>query len=82
MRAENTPSSYTTRLYAFNLLNADYKMLNRVIAYRLHPRLAKILNPSQHCGMRGHIVYDAIATVRDRIAHAEYSKSPLCIVFT
>ena len=62
------------------LLNADYKLLTRTITYGLNPSLATILNPSQHCGIRGHTVLDAIATVRDAIAHAEYSKAPLCIV--
>jgi len=56
------------------------KLLTRIIAYRLNPWLAAILNPSQHYGMRGHTVFDAIATVRDANAHSEYSKAPLCIV--
>ena len=62
------------------LLNADYKLRTRIIANRLHPWLAAILNPSQHCGMQGHTVFEALATLRDAIAHAEYSKTPLSVV--
>jgi hypothetical protein len=36
------------------LLNADYKLLTRVIANRLNSWLDTFLNPSQHCALRGH----------------------------
>ena len=39
-----------------------------------------ILNPSQHCGIRGHTIFKAIANIRDTAAYAEYSGSKLCIV--
>jgi len=61
------------------LLNADYKMMSRILAYRLSPWLTT-LHPSQHCGIRGHTVFEALATVRDAIANAEYSRSKLCLL--
>jgi hypothetical protein len=62
------------------LLNADYKLLTRMLALRLYPRLANFLHPSQHFGVPVHTIFDATAAIRDVIFHAEYTKFPLCIV--
>jgi hypothetical protein len=62
------------------LLNADYKLLTRIIANRMQPWLGTTLRPSQYCGMRGRTMLEALATVRDAIANAQYSKAPLCVV--
>jgi len=53
------------------LLNADYKLLTRIIAHRLQQWLTKALHPSQYCGMRGRTMLDALTTVRDAIANAQ-----------
>ena len=62
------------------LLNADYKLLTRIIANRIQTWLATTLHKSQHCGMTGRTMIDTLATVRDVIANAQYTKTPLCIV--
>jgi hypothetical protein len=62
------------------LLYADYKLLTRVNANRLNPWLDTFLKPSQHCGLRGHTIFEATANIRDAIAYAEYSGSKLYIV--
>jgi hypothetical protein len=62
------------------LLNADYKLLTRILATRLRPWLASILHPGQHCGISGPTVYEELATVRDAIAYAAHSRKPLCIL--
>jgi hypothetical protein len=49
------------------LLNADYKLLARVIANRMNPWLDPFLHPSQHCGISGHTIFEAIANIRDAI---------------
>jgi len=53
------------------LINADYKLLTRIIAHRLQQWLTKTLHPSQYCGMRGRAMLDALTTVRDAIANAQ-----------
>ena len=62
------------------LLNTDYKILARVIARRLRPLLALHLNATQYCGVPGNTIFDAVATVRDVIAHAEHEKLPVCVL--
>jgi len=62
------------------LLNADYKLLTRLIANRMQPWLTTALYQNQYCGTRGRTMLDAVATVRDAIANAQYTKSPLCVV--
>jgi len=62
------------------LLNADYKILARIIANRQKPLLQEISNPHQHCGIPGTTVFDAVATMRDVVAYAETKKVPLCAV--
>ena len=62
------------------VLNTDYKMLARIIANRLRPCLAAILLPKQHCGIQGNSAFEAVATVREAVAHDEVATTPLRIV--
>jgi hypothetical protein len=67
--------------YSFlTMLNADMKLLTRIVANRMNMWLPDILHPSQHCGIRGKTIFDAVATIRDVIAHAEYYRRAICIV--
>ena len=50
------------------LLNTDYKILARIIANRLHPMMAELLQQSQYCGVPGNTIFEAVATVREAIA--------------
>ena len=47
---------------------------------RLRPILDKLLHRSQHCGVAGRGIFDAVAMIRDSIAYAEMSHVPLCIL--
>jgi hypothetical protein len=65
---------------ALTLLNADLKLMARIIANRLRPWLTDLLHPSQHCGVQGNTILDAIATVREAVAYAETTNKALCIL--
>jgi len=62
--APKTPADYRP----ITLLNTDYKILGRIVASRLRPILTELLHPSQHGGVQGGGIFDAVATVRDAIA--------------
>jgi hypothetical protein len=62
------------------LMNADYKLLARVLANRICPWMADLLQPSQYCGIPGNTVFDAVAAVREVAAQAEVTNRPLCII--
>ena len=63
------------------LINTDYyKLFTRIIANRLRPSLADILQPIQLCGLPGNMVFDAVATVRYAVAYAEANGIPMCIL--
>ena len=62
------------------LMNTDYKPFARIIANRLRPWLAGILQPSQHCGLPGNTVFGAVATVRDAVVYVEATGIPLCVL--
>ena len=62
------------------LMNADYKLLTRIIANRLRPLMTDLLQPSQHCGVPGNTILGAVAAVREAIAQATVTKTPLCIL--
>ena len=62
--ALKTPADYRP----ITLLNTDCEILARIVASRLRPILAELLHPSQHSGMQGSGIFDAVATVRDAIA--------------
>jgi len=62
------------------MLNSDYKLLTRILAYRLHPWMEDILHQNQSWGRNGKSIYDAVATVRDIIAYAEITNTSLCLL--
>jgi hypothetical protein len=61
-------------------MNADYKFLTQTIDKRLRPLLADKLQPGSHCGIPGTTVFEAVATVREAIAHAEVTRPLMCIL--
>jgi hypothetical protein len=64
----------------FTLLNADFKLMARIIANRLRPWLLDLLQPIQHCGLQRNAVLEAIAAVRAAVAYAETTNNALCIL--
>jgi len=62
------------------LLNSDYKLLTKIMANRMRPWMTDIIQKSQHCGPHGNTIFDAAAAVRDVVAYAEISGTPLCIL--
>jgi hypothetical protein len=65
---------------SITLLNADYKILARILAHRLRPLLAEHMKTHQFYGVPGNNIMDAVATVRDVIAKAEVTRTPLCVL--
>jgi hypothetical protein len=72
----HTPNDYRP----ISLLTTDYKLLARVLARHLSHILADQLHSSQFCGVPGNSILDAISCVRDVIAHAEATGTPLCVL--
>jgi hypothetical protein len=62
------------------LLNADHKLFARILAARLKPWLSSLLHPSQYGGVGNTNILDALATIRDTIAEAEFSHHPVCLL--
>jgi hypothetical protein len=62
------------------LLNADFKLLSTIIKNRIGLWLPTLLNPSQHYGIHGHKIFEAIASVREAICYTECKESLLCIL--
>jgi hypothetical protein len=62
------------------LLNADQKLLNRMIANRLQPWMSDILEPSQQCGRQGNTIFEAVASIRDIIAYTEVYNESVCLL--
>ena len=63
------------------LLNTDYKIMDRTIAYRLCHMMEELLHPSKFCGVSGRTIFEAMATVLQAIAQAEVTRVPLCALF-
>jgi hypothetical protein len=62
------------------LLNADMKLMTRIIANPLSPWLTTLLSPHQYCGIYWENIYQAVTAVRDAIAHAELMRTQLCLL--
>jgi hypothetical protein len=50
------------------------------MANLIRPWMTDIIRKSQHCGPHGNMIFDAAAAVRDVVAYAETSGTPLCIL--
>jgi hypothetical protein len=71
------------RIEAFRpitLLNTDYNLLARIMEARLRPRVAELLQTTQYCGVAGNTILDAVSTIRDVIAYAENTATPLYVL--
>jgi hypothetical protein len=62
------------------LLNADLKLLARIVANRLKRWINVILHPQQFCGAHDNNIYGAIAALRETIAHSEQTNTQACIL--
>jgi hypothetical protein len=60
-------------------LNEDFKLLAR-ITNRLRPWLVDRLQPSQHRGVQGNTVLEAIAAVRQAVTCTETTNTARCIL--
>ena len=63
------------------LLNADHKLFARILAARLKPWLSSLLHPSQYGGTGDTNILDALATIRDTIAEAEFTRHPVSAIY-
>jgi hypothetical protein len=75
-RSPTAPRDYRP----ITLLNTDYKIFARILAGRVQSVLGDVLHHSQYCGSPGKSIFDAVATVRNAIAYAEVSRTPLCLL--
>jgi hypothetical protein len=62
------------------LLNNDYKVLARVLTRRLHPLLADQLSTTQYCRVSDNTILDALAGIRDILAHCEDKGKPISLL--
>ena len=60
-----------------SVVNADYKFPALITANRIRPALSDMLHPSQYCGVPSNTICDAVTTVRDAIAYAEFTHAPI-----
>jgi hypothetical protein len=61
-------------------LPTDYKLLARIVAQRIKQVTGEQINDTQHCGVEGRTMTEALATVREVIAYAEYHNTPMCVL--
>ena len=50
------------------------------MARRLTPVLEKQLTSSKYCSVPGKSILEAVSVLRDVVAHAELTRTPLCIL--
>jgi hypothetical protein len=65
---------------ALTLLNADFKLLSRVLANRLKKWTKDLSHSNQHCGVADNNIFGALAAIRETIAHVEMTNSPPCLL--
>jgi hypothetical protein len=65
---------------SITLLTSEYKILAQIMAQRLKRALAEHLCTTQYCGLGGNTILDAVACVRDVVAYADSSGTPVCVL--
>jgi hypothetical protein len=75
-KGDATPNGYRQ----ISLLNTDYKILAQILARRLKLVMDDQLQNTQFCGVSGNSIIDAASQIRDIIAHAEHTGTPLCVL--
>ena len=75
-KGDVTPAGYGL----ITLMNTDYQLLARIMGRRLTPVLEEHLTSSQYCSVTGKSILEAVSVLRDVIAHAELTCTPLCIL--
>jgi len=73
---DGTPNGYRPT----SLLNTDCKILARILARRLKLVMDDQLQNTQFCSVSGNSIIDAASEIRDIIAHAEHTVTPLCVL--
>jgi hypothetical protein len=76
--AIQTPEGYRP----IALLISDYELLARILANRLRPVLEDYLRSSQFCSVPGNSIIEVVSIIRVReaVAHAEITDTPLCVL--
>jgi hypothetical protein len=72
----HTPDDYRP----VSLINTEYKLLARNLVRRLRPVDDDQLSTSQSCGVPGNSILDALAGIRDILAHYENKRKPICLL--
>jgi hypothetical protein len=80
IRLPKSQNSHTRDDFRHISLLNDYKLLARVLARRLHPVLADQLSTTQYCGVSDNTILDALAGIRDILAHCENKGKPICLL--
>ena len=75
-KGDITPAGYRP----ITLLNTDYKILARIMTRRLTPVLEEQLTSNQYCSVPGKSIVEAVPVLRDVVAHADLTRTPLCIL--
>jgi hypothetical protein len=80
MYNEKTVPKQPTDFRPLTLLNAEFKLLSRIIANRLKKWAPDLLHPYQFCGLPDNNIYGALAAIRETIAPSEHTNAPACIL--
>jgi hypothetical protein len=75
-RVPQSPEDFRT----ITLLNNDYKIFFFLLTNRLQTVITEHLPGTQFCSVQGNTILDAVASIRDPIAYAEYHCTPLCVI--
>jgi len=75
-KGDKTPADYRP----ITLMKTDYKLLARIMARRLTTVLEERLPSSQYCSVPGKFILESVSVLRDVVAHAELTRTALCIL--
>eukprot|EP00061_Rhincodon_typus_P002190 g16840.t1 len=63
-----------------SFVNADYKILSKVIANQVRSALGLVIHPDQTCAVLGRTISESLALLRDMIAYVQDSGMDACLI--
>ena len=63
-----------------SLLNADYKIISKILANRIYKVLPDIINEDQTCSISGRRIQNNLSIIRDIIDYANETNEKYCII--
>ena len=77
---DKTKADLLTHWRPISLLNCDYKILSKVLSFRMRNVIGEIVHPDQTCSIPGRSIQDNVHLIRNLIEYVDDKNMPAAII--